>query len=687
MRHKGLFKIFLTVALFSSISTMGFAADVPSPDGASGNSNENPPGRVARLQYLTGEVSMQPDGVNDWAAAPLNRPFTTADRIWADKSARAELSVGSGAIRIDSQTSLTFTNINDSNVQLQLDQGALSVTVYRLFPGEIYEIDTPNCAFTIMKAGEYRFDVDPNSDQTWVTVRKGSGVATGDGRSVKVNAEERVHFQHGNTLQHGAEAFPPRDGFEDWVKVRNQRLSNSESVRYVSPGMVGVEDLDEYGYWTEVVPYGRIWRPRHVVVDWAPYRYGHWVWISPWGWTWVDDAPWGFAPFHYGRWVYYGGGWAWAPGPVGYARPIWAPAMVAWVGGPNWGVGMSFGVGGGVGWFPLGWGEPYRPWYHHNDRYIREVNITNTRITNINIIHDDHYRFGNRNVPGAVSAVSRDSMMHGHMQSRDFVRVSPEAMRHAEVTRNINVNPSHEAMLGGPRTRDVAPQATRPAVTRMTPPARSHSVPEMSNHGESGVVTRPNSRNMESNAATPSTGRSVPRPSERSNMSPATASPSSSAPTVRSNATTNEGSSKSVPRPSSNYQYHPAPAVDGRSNASETRGGATDRSNGSGDTRNRSIEMRGNAVENRGSVETRSNAGEVHSNARPSTVTPRASEGASSPTSGGSERTTRSVERSEPASRNTGNNGRGEARSQSSGGGRQGHEGGGSNEGGHERNK
>ena len=50
--------------------------------------------------------------------------------------------------------------------------------------------------------------------------------------------------------------------------------------------------------------YGTVWFPHVTIVGWAPYRYGHWAWISPWGWTWVDDAPWGFAPFHYGRWVF-----------------------------------------------------------------------------------------------------------------------------------------------------------------------------------------------------------------------------------------------------------------------------------------------------------------------------------------------------------------------------------------------
>src|SRR5205814_1992738 len=99
--------------------------------------------------------------------------------------------------------------------------------------------------------------------------------------------------------------------------------------------------------------YGAIWVPRRVPVDWAPYRYGHWAWIEPWGWTWVDDAPWGFAPFHYGRWIFTAGNWGWVPGPR-TVRPVYAPALVAWVGGPRLNASVSIGGGrGGVAWFPL----------------------------------------------------------------------------------------------------------------------------------------------------------------------------------------------------------------------------------------------------------------------------------------------------------------------------------------------
>ena len=198
-------------------------AEIPMTQGAQqAQDAQNPPGRVARLQYMNGQVSIQPGGVDDWIDASVNRPLTTADRVWTDRDSRAELTLGTAALRMNSESSLTLTNVGDRSVQLQLDQGVLSVTVFRLLNGEVYEIDTPNMAFTIMKPGEYRFDVLPDSDQTWVTVRKGQGEATGQGPAVRIGSDEQVRFTNGTSMVHTAEAAPVRDGFEDWVKIRNQ---------------------------------------------------------------------------------------------------------------------------------------------------------------------------------------------------------------------------------------------------------------------------------------------------------------------------------------------------------------------------------------------------------------------------------------------------------------------------------
>lgn len=449
---------------------------------------------------MSGDVSTQPGGVNDWIAASQNRPLTTSDRIWTDKDSKAELNVGDGFIRMNAETSLTLTNVSDNTVQLELDQGTLSLTVRHLDPGEIYEVDTPNYAFTVTKAGNYRFDVFPSEDQSWVTVRKGEGEATGRGAAVRVKSGEQTRFSGGNSLQHTAESAPARDGFDDWVQVRDKLLDNSLSAQYVSPGVIGYQDLDGYGRWEPTPSYGTVWVPTAVPVGWAPYRYGHWVWVAPWGWTWVDNAPWGFAPFHYGRWVYWGGAWAWAPGPVGYWRPYYAPALVGWIGGPGFGVGIGFpgfSVGVNFGWFPLGWGEPFYPryagwgwggWYHGGGyvsaAYFHNVNITNTHITNITNITNNYYsgnppaaNYGFRNTPGAVTAAPASAITSGAAINRAGTAVPAAQLGKGTLLNAANVNPTRQSVLGGntPQTRGVPPASAfnRGVVTANQPPAAS----------------------------------------------------------------------------------------------------------------------------------------------------------------------------------------------------------------------
>ena len=151
---------------------------------------------------MTGSVSVQPQGTGDWVQGSLNRPLTIGDNVWADKDSRAELNLGTGVMRISSETSLTLTNVTNDAVQVELHQGTLNVHVRKLYDGEVYEIDTPNQAFTVTKSGDYRFDVDPNGDTTLVTVWKGEGEATGQGPSVRVHAGEQARFTNGNSLQH-----------------------------------------------------------------------------------------------------------------------------------------------------------------------------------------------------------------------------------------------------------------------------------------------------------------------------------------------------------------------------------------------------------------------------------------------------------------------------------------------------
>ena len=103
----------------------------------SGWASADPPSRVARLGYMTGEISFSPAGENDWVRAAINRPLTTGDRLWADAGARAEIQVGGAMIRMNAGTSLSVLNLDDRIVQLQLTQGTLNVRVRRFEPNQV----------------------------------------------------------------------------------------------------------------------------------------------------------------------------------------------------------------------------------------------------------------------------------------------------------------------------------------------------------------------------------------------------------------------------------------------------------------------------------------------------------------------------------------------------------------------
>src|SRR5215469_2793097 len=295
----------------------------------------DPPGRAAQLSDAEGAVSLQPAGVQEWIAATLNRPLTTGDRLWSDQNSRAELNLGTAGVRLGSNTGFAFLNLDDRNAQMQLTAGALIVSVRELQAGECYEIDTPNIALSLQQPGVYRVEVDDQGTATAVAVSEGAAQALGGGQTVAIGAQQVVTFTGTDTLAWNSVILGAPDDFDNWSAERERELANSASAGYVANDVPGTQELDNYGHWEQAPEYGPVWVPTAVVVGWAPYRYGHWVWITPWGWTWVDDASWGYAPFHYGRWVVWNNSWSWVPAPRHgrLGRTVYAPALVAWVGG------------------------------------------------------------------------------------------------------------------------------------------------------------------------------------------------------------------------------------------------------------------------------------------------------------------------------------------------------------------
>ncbi len=405
----------------------------------------DPPGRVARLSIVQGKVSFQPSGESDWSEASVNRPVTTGDRIYTDQGARAELEVGPFTVRLSEATDVTLANLSDQIMQLGVGQGTLRVTLYEMPENNSVEIDTPNGALLLQAAGSYRIETAADGNSTMVTVNAGTLQVSAGDLSQTLQSGQAVQLTGTGPVAAVSQSVPAPDDFDKWCASRDRRIEQSPSAQQVGTAVPGSEDLDTHGAWTEKPDYGTVWVPSNVPPDWVPYRDGSWAFIEPWGWTWVEAEPWGYAPFHYGRWAHIGPVWFWVPGPV-VARPVYAPALVAFVGGPGFGIGIGVGV---QAWFPLGPREPYVPWYHYGPTYIRQINVVN--VTNITTVH-----YVNRGI--GVTAVSGEVFRGGQPVQRGLIRMNPQQLARTQVIPHPEVVPTAHAVYGA---RAVAPPPVR----------------------------------------------------------------------------------------------------------------------------------------------------------------------------------------------------------------------------------
>jgi hypothetical protein len=468
-------------SIWCAIALVMTLAAIVLPARASAQDQDDPPGRVARLGYMQGSVSFQPAGETDWVGAVPNRPMSTGDQLWTDVDGRAEVQLGSAVIRLAPNTGFSFLNLDDNTVQIQLSSGAINISVRKLWDEDDFEIDTPNQAFTALQPGHYRVEASEDGSYTVISVRSGEGEATGGGQAFTLQAGQRGTFSGTDSLYADVEQIYGPDEFDNWSDFRDHRYESSHSMQYLAPDVVGYEDLDDFGDWRDDGSYGHVWFPNRVAIGWAPYHEGHWDWISPWGWTWVDDSPWGYAPFHYGRWVSVGGRWGWIAGPVA-VRAVYAPALVVFIGG---GPG---GFGGNVGWFPLGPREVFVPSYHVSQAYVTRVNISNTtvnvtQVTNVynttiinNTTNITNITYANRSVQGAVMVVPQHAFISAQPVGKIAVTVSAQQIASASVSARVAVVPTHESVLGARATtmgQVAAPPAavaSRQVVAKKTPP-------------------------------------------------------------------------------------------------------------------------------------------------------------------------------------------------------------------------
>jgi mannose-6-phosphate isomerase-like protein (cupin superfamily) len=325
---------------------------------------QEPPGRVGRISYLEGPASVYQDPDTGWQEALLNIPVTSENSVWTDRGARAEVQVGGSALRLSSRTQLDISRLDDSGLEATVAEGRVSLRVRYKQSYDHYELSTPSATFEITRDGLYRLEYNADYDESRFSVLAGDARMHSDGGDVAIGPGRMIVVSGGDSPSYDIFAAARPDGFDRWVQTRDARF---HPPRNVSAYMTGAQDLEAYGTWSNDPDYGQVWYPTRVSSDWAPYRDGRWSYVEPWGWTWVDDAPWGYAPFHYGRWVNVNNRWGWIPGQH-VDRPTWAPALVAFLGLSSASSSPS------VGWYPLAPSEQYHPWYRADTRYTERIN-------------------------------------------------------------------------------------------------------------------------------------------------------------------------------------------------------------------------------------------------------------------------------------------------------------------------
>jgi hypothetical protein len=329
------------------------------------------PTRVGRVVALSGRVAWWDDDQGEWVDAEKNRALASGDRIATAQGAHAELRIGSTTVRIGGDrgpAELELARMDGDRLVLHLHSGSLGLRVRSREIAAETEVLTDEVRLVPVVSGHYRIDRidDVTQAGAWrgilrVVQQRPVDIPAGQWAELwrEPERDRRTATDRGDVRV--SWGTMPDDAFSARVQAADNDESRTASHRYVSPEMTGAEDLDRHGRWDRHPDYGAIWFPTAVAVDWAPFRHGRWVWSVHWGWTWVDRAPWGFAPSHYGRWVWWRDRWGWCPG--GYvSRPVFAPAVVGWVGGPNWSVSVNIGGGPAVGWVPLSPRDRYVPW-------------------------------------------------------------------------------------------------------------------------------------------------------------------------------------------------------------------------------------------------------------------------------------------------------------------------------------
>lgn len=331
----------------------------------------SPPGRVGQVSLVSGNVDLRVSGGSTGADAELNQPIFTGEAVRTDPRARAEIRIGANTIDLSNASEIEIASLRDGVTQILLSRGRIGLHLRQAGENETVEIDVPQGDVWLSTPGTSDIEAGEGDRPLRVAVFDGTAHFAGAGGDRRIEGGQTAVLTGSEAVDAASIEPATADDFVAWCRDRDYDETRLAAPYYVSRYMTGYDELDSAGMWKITAQYGPVWFPTQSD-DWAPYRFGRWSWTAPWGWTWLDDQPWGFAPSHYGRWALIDDHWAWVPGNY-IVRPLYAPAVVAFLGTP--GVGLSSEEGATVAWFPLAPGEAYWPSYTRDLDYVRNLNL------------------------------------------------------------------------------------------------------------------------------------------------------------------------------------------------------------------------------------------------------------------------------------------------------------------------
>jgi hypothetical protein len=322
----------------------------------------DPPALVGRVSDVSGRLLLESALTHTSDSAGVNWPVSSGDRVRTDDEGRAELDLGGATVQLDGASDLSIVELDQAITRVRLASGSIQINVKERSAADVVSVQVARATIELLDAGRYRIDATHDGG-TRIAVRSGRA------RTGTTTARfEQLDGEDARIADDGTFAITPPlalDSFDEWSMARGRHANGTRASHHVAKGLVGYEDLDAYGAWRWERDYGMVWEPRRVARQWAPYRFGRWIWKLPWGWTWVDDAPWGFAPSHFGRWLSMDARWLWIPGPR-QIPGVYAPALVRWTRIPT--------ERELTGWTPLAPGEEYVPPDAASEQHIQSLN-------------------------------------------------------------------------------------------------------------------------------------------------------------------------------------------------------------------------------------------------------------------------------------------------------------------------